>query len=165
MSVALVTQLRFARSELIRCLDGVSKQDGIKSIPPMNCISWIIGHLAGQEQYLWVQMAQGKVVAPNLNEITGFGKPASTPDLDQMWATWRAITFAADRYLDSLSEEDLDQHLEWKGKPFREDIGKALMRNIFHYWFHIGEAHAIRQTLGHEDLPQFVGSLTSVRYQ
>jgi len=164
MTVGLVTQLRFARRELIRCLDGVNKEDGMKRIPPMNCISWIIGHLAGQEQFFWVQAAQGKTIAPGLNEITGFGKPPSTPDLDEMWATWRAITFAADRYLESLTPESLNEFLEWKGKPLREDIGRCLLRNLFHYWFHIGEAHAIRQSLGHQDLPQFVGDLSSVNY-
>jgi hypothetical protein len=42
----LVTQLRFARSEFVRCLDGVSDEDAIKRLLPMNCISWIIGRLA-----------------------------------------------------------------------------------------------------------------------
>mgnify|MGYP001469375635 CR=1 FL=1 len=32
---------------------------------------------------------------------------------------------------------------------------------IYHYWFHIGENAAIRQQLGHERLPQFVGSIDS----
>lgn len=50
------------------------------------------------------------------------------------------------------------------GKPRREDIGTTLLRNIFHYWFHIGEAHAVRQMLGHADLPQFVGDMSSVRF-
>lgn len=72
----LGTQLRFARSEFVRCLDGVSEEDGVKRLLPMNCISWIVGHLANQENG---------------------------------------------------------------------------------YWFHTGEAHAIRQMLGHPDMPQFVG--------
>lgn len=45
-----------------------------------------------------------------------------------------------------------------------EDVGTSLLRNIYHYWFHIGEAHAIRQALGHAGLPQFVGDLSAVRY-
>ena len=33
------------------------------------------------------------------------------------------------------------------------------------YWFHLGEAHAIRQMLGHRDLPQFVGDMSGVGYR
>lgn len=51
----LVTQLRFARSELVRCLEGVSPEDALRRIEPMNCLSWIVGHLASQEHFLWVQ--------------------------------------------------------------------------------------------------------------
>jgi hypothetical protein len=58
----------------------------------------------------------------------------------------------------------LQTHLEWEGKPLPENIGTMLLRNIYHYWFHIGEAHAIRQMLGHPDLPQFVGDISKAAY-
>ena len=48
--------------------------------------------------------------------------------------------------------------------PFPESIGTLLLRNIYHYWFHIGEAHAVRQVLGHTDLPQFVGKISEAPY-
>jgi hypothetical protein len=35
----------------------------------------------------------------------------------------------------------------------------------YHYWFHLGEAHAIRQMLGHPDLPQFVGDMSRAVYR
>ena len=35
----------------------------------------------------------------------------------------------------------------------------------YHYWFHIGEAHAIRQILGHGELPQFVGDMSQALYR
>jgi hypothetical protein len=56
----LVIQLRFARSELVRCLEGVSDEDARRRIQPMNCISWIIGHLADQKTALGV--VQGAVI-------------------------------------------------------------------------------------------------------
>ena len=43
----LVTQLRFTRSEFLRCLDGVAGEEARRRFEPMNCISWIIGHLLG----------------------------------------------------------------------------------------------------------------------
>ena len=49
MTHPLVTQLRFARSEFVRCLEGVSDEDARHRIMPMNCISWMVGHLAAQD--------------------------------------------------------------------------------------------------------------------
>ena len=161
----LVTQLRFARSELVRCLEGVSGGDGHRRLMPMNCISWIVGHLADQENRYWVLWAQGERLAPGLHELVGYGQPASTPPLDEMWAAWHDITRAADRYLDTLTPEVLQTHLEWKGQPLRESVGTMLLRNIYHYWFHMGEAHAIRQMLGHPHLPQFVGDMSEAVYR
>ena len=119
----LVTQLRFARRELQRCLAGVSAENGVRRLAPMNCISWIVGHLAGQEHAYWVQWGQGQNIAPDLYELVGFGKPASTPPLDEMWATWHKVTAAADPFLETLTPEKLDTSLEWQGKPVRESIG------------------------------------------
>jgi hypothetical protein len=161
----LVTQLRFARSEFLRCLDGVSAKDAVRRIEPMNCISWIVGHLASQEQYLWVEAAQGQNLAPGLYKSVGFRQPPSTPPLEEMWAVWHTITRAADRFLDTLTEEQLSTHLIRNGQPLREDVGTSLLRNTYHYWFHLGEAHAIRQMLGHRDLPSFVGNMSHVQYQ
>ena len=161
----LVTQLRFARSEFQRCLDGVSAEDAIRRLQPMNCISWIVGHLANQEHRYWVIGGQGENLAPELQALVGYGAPASTPPLDEMWATWHTVTRAADRFLDTLTEDQLATHFLWDGKRLPEDVGTLLLRNLFHYWFHTGEAHAIRQMLGHPNLPQFVGDMSQVRYR
>jgi hypothetical protein len=161
----LVTQLRFARSEFLRCLDGVSAEDAVRRFEPMNCISWIVGHLANQEHFLWVMAAQGKFLAPGLYELVGTGQPASAPPPDQMWATWHAVTQAADDFLETLTTDKLQTYLEWERKPLRESIGTLMLRNMYHYWHHLGEAHAIRQMLGHQDLPQFVGDMSSAFYR
>jgi hypothetical protein len=164
MAHPLVTQLRFSRRELIRCLESASSEDAIRRVEPMNCLSWIVGHLASQEHSLWVQMAQGLNIAPELRDLVGFQRPPSTPPWDEMWDLWRDITRTADTFLDDLTPEMLDTHLLWKDKPIPENIGVSLLRNIFHYWFHLGEAHAVRQLLGHSDLPQFVGDLSEVGF-
>jgi hypothetical protein len=131
----------------------------------MNCISWMIGHLANQEHGYWVLWAQGQNLAPGLNQLVGYGRPASTPPLEEMWDLWRTVTEAADGFLDTLTIERLPTHLERKEKPLPESIGTMLLRNTYHYWFHIGEAHAIRQLLGHPDLPQFVGDMSEAVYR
>jgi hypothetical protein len=38
-------------------------------------------------------------------------------------------------------------------------MGTMVLRMVGHYWFHTGEAHAVRQLLGHPDLPRFVGEI------
>jgi uncharacterized damage-inducible protein DinB len=164
MTHLLVTQLRFARSEFVRCLDGIPAEDAVRRMGPMNSISWMVGHLSNQENTYWVRLAQDKVLFPDLNNLVGYGKPASTPPLEEMWAAWREITAAADPYLDTLTPELLQTHYVWKGKPRDESIGTTLMRNIFHYWYHLGEANAVRQMLGHKDLPEYVGDMSKAFY-
>jgi hypothetical protein len=161
----LVTQLRFARSEFVRGLEGVSEADGIRRLQPMNSIGWMVGHLANQEHRYWVVWALGKDVAPGLNERVGYGKPASTPPLGEMWAVWRTVTAAADAYLDTLTPALLQTHLARDGAPVAESVGTLLMRNVYHYWFHGGEAAAVRQMLGHTNLPDFVGDMREAPYR
>jgi hypothetical protein len=89
----------------------------------MNCISWMVGHLATQENFYWVLWAQGEELWPDLNERCGGGKPPSTPPLDEMWQAWREVTRAADAFLDTLTPDMLLTHLEWQGQPRPESIG------------------------------------------
>lgn len=164
----LVVQLRFARSEFVRGLDGVLDDEARRRFTPMNCISWTIGHLANQEDRYWNWLAQGARVTPALHELVGSGKPATTPPLDQMWEAWRLITSAADRYLDTLAGEALLTHFanpDNAGKPWAENVGTMLLRNIYHYWYHLGEGMAIRQLLGHANLPQYVGKMDTAGYR
>jgi hypothetical protein len=154
----LVTQLRFARSEFARGLEGVSEADALRRVMPMNSIGWMVGHLANQEHRYWVVWAQGSDVAPGLSDRVGSGKPASTPPLGEMWAAWRTITAAADAYLDTLTPALLETNLLRDGAPVAQSVGTLLLRNLYHYWFHTGEAAAVRQMLGHRDLPDFVGA-------
>ncbi len=161
----LVTQLRFARSELQRGLAGVSEDEAVQRLGALNCLSWMVGHLANQEQGYWVLLAQGQALMPELNDLVGHGKPASTPPLSEMWSAWRAITAAADVYLDTLTPALLQTHFIWKGQPRPESVGTMLMRGIYHYWFHIGEASAVRQALEHTHLPEFVGDMSQAVYR
>ena len=161
----LVTQLRFARGEFVRCLEGVSAEDAVRRLMPLNCISWIVGHMANQEQAYWLFVAQGRVVVPGLRELVGYGKPASTPPLQEMWDAWHTITQSADPFLDALTTERLLAFLEYKGKPVDESTGTLLRRCTYHYWYHTGEAHAIRDMLGHTGLPEFVGDMSQAIYR
>ncbi len=164
MSHPLTVQLRFARSELVRCLTGVSAEDAIRRLPPMNSISWIVGHLADQENRYWNLLGQGRPLATGLNALVGHGRPASTPPLSEMRTAWEQVTAAADPYLDTLTSAKLEMYMSWRDRPLDESIGTMLLRVIYHYWYHIGEISAIRQLLGHQDVPEFVGDMASALY-
>jgi hypothetical protein len=155
----LVTQLRFTRSEFKRAFDGVSYEDGERRFLPMNSLGWMVAHLAWHEQVCWFTRAQGQTLYPELNELAGYGKPASTPPLDTMRSLWESITAASEPYLDTLTTEQLVTHWEVNGQPHRESIGSVLRRITYHYWYHIGESQAVRQLLGHSDVGNFVGAL------
>jgi hypothetical protein len=155
----LVEQLRFARSEFRRGVEGVSEEEARRRIRPMNCISWNVGHLAWQEQRYWLYRARGELLLPDVNERFAYGAPASTPSLAEVWGAWEKITQAAEPWLDSVTTSTLESNVVMDGKPSEYIWGSLLQRMIYHYWYHTGENAAIRQNLGHEQLPEFVGDI------
>jgi len=159
MAHPLVDQFRFTRREWLRGLEGVSEGDATRHFGPMNCISWIVGHLAWHEQRYWLELAQDKLLYPELNEIYAYGAPMSTPALGEMLTFWRSVTQTADPYLDTLTSVTLQEELLRNGRAVGQNLGSALRRVTYHYWYHIGEIQAIRQMLGHQDLPEYVGDI------
>ena len=159
MTHPLIDQFRFTRREWLRGLDGVSEEDGARHFGPMNCISWTVGHLAWHEQRYWLQRAQGQVLFPQLNALFAYGAPMNTPLLTEMLDIWHTVTQAADPYLDSLTSATLQTDLRLDGKAIGQSVGSALRRITYHYWYHIGEIQAIRQMLGHANLPEYVGDI------
>ena len=155
----LVSQLRFARTEFQRALAGLTEEEAQRRFLPMNCISWNIGHMAWQEQRYWLWRAQDQILLPHLNEIYAFGAPAATPSLAESWEAWHTIARATDPWLDAVTTETLEGDVISNGQSLGTNYGSILLRTIYHYWFHLGESMAIRQMLGHTDLPQFVGDI------
>jgi hypothetical protein len=157
----LVLQLRFTRKEFQRALKAVTTEEAIRRFEPMNCISWMIGHLAWQEQLYWLTHAQGLSPVPEVNKCAN-GEPASSPPLEEMWDAWKIITITADTWLDTLDTAALLTHSEKRSHPYghyKESIGTRLRRTTYHYWYHTGESQAIRQLLAHTGLPSFVGDI------
>lgn len=152
----IVNQLKFARGEFRKGFTGVSEEEGAHRLIPINSISWIVGHLAWHEQYYWLTRAQGVTILPKLYDLTAFSGPASQPSLEEMITCWERVTKETDAYLDNLREKDLLTHMVVKGKELPFNIGTMLSRVIYHYWYHNGEMQAVRQLLGHTNLPNFV---------
>jgi uncharacterized damage-inducible protein DinB len=157
----LVTQLRFTRAEFTRGLRGISDEDGARRFEPLNCLAWNVGHLAWQEQRYFVYYGQGRQLPlPEIDREFAYGAPASTPPLSEMVAAWKAITAAADPWLEEQTTESLlTPFTRADGQPGQRIFGSLLQRTIYHYWYHLGENMAIRQLLGHKRLPQYVGNI------
>lgn len=152
----LVEMQQLTRKEFLRGLQGVSNEDARKRVDPMNSIGWIIGHMACQERAFFVAWPQGCLAEPEYT-VFGYGSPASQPPLDEVMALWRTASEAADELLHAVDEERLRQLIVPPDLDVeRENLGTRIVRNIFHYWSHIGEISAIRQVLGHPLPPQFV---------
>lgn len=161
MTHPLVIQLRFARAEFQRGLRGITAEDAIHRVEPMNSLSWIVGHLAWQEQLYWLTHAQGLTPAPEVN-VCASGQPAATPPLDEMLEGWRRVTEEADTFLDDLDSAGLTEHTLRRTaphEPYKESVGTRLLRTTYHYWYHTGETQVIRQLLGHRRLGEFVGNI------
>jgi hypothetical protein len=157
----LVLQLRFTRSEFKRALVGITDAEARQRFLPMNCISWNIGHLAWQEQRYWLWRLQDRKLLPELDTLFCYGCPAITPPLDEMWTAWKAVTTAADPFLDTLTTEYLLSPRTFGSgdDTFTTNVGNLMQRVIYHYWYHTGENMAIRQNLGQAGLPDFVGDI------
>lgn len=161
MTHPLVDQLRFTRSEFLRGIRGVTEADAQRRLEPMNAIGWTVGHLAWQEQQYFVTWPSDRRPFRDIDREFASGGPASTPSLERVLAAWTAITAEADGWLDTVTSDVLASHVISRGRPIQRRYGDLLQRVIYHYWFHLGEVAAIRQQLGHERLPQFVGSIDS----
>jgi hypothetical protein len=153
----LVDQLRFTRTEFRRAVRGTPEADGLRRLEPMNSIGWIVAHMAWQEQRQWLTRAQGLTPHPELDELAPNGGPPTTPSLAEVQAIWSDVTSASNAWLDGLRAADLATDLPGIGP--QRTIGSALLRVTYHAWFHLGEILAIRQQLGHRDLPEFAGNI------
>jgi hypothetical protein len=155
----LVLQLRFTRREFLRAVKGVSDEDGQRRFPPLNCLSWNLGHLAWQEQRYFLAFGRGALLLPEIDRLYAYGAPACAPPLSEIVTAWKAITAEADPWLERLTTADLLANAVSQGKPLARRYGDLIQRTIYHYWYHLGENMAIRQLLGHSRLPTFVGNI------
>jgi hypothetical protein len=146
----LVQMLDLSRQEFDRNLTGLTDEDARRRVEPMNCISWIIAHVANQHRSLFVDWPAGRQDDPRYTPY-GYGAPASQPPLEETLALWRDACRDSEPWLRSADEKTLRQVTPF----FRENMGALLVRCICHTWCHIGEISSIRQVLGHKP-PQFV---------
>lgn len=157
MTHPLVSELKFAKQ---RWLDGhveLSEADANIRLGEANSIGWMVGHLAHFDQVVWCETVQGKTVDAAV-KVCDWGVPASTPSLEEMMAAWQKIQVVVNKFLDTLTEDNMATQLSRHGRS-TDNYGTLLRRQTWHYWYHLGEMQAIRQALGHKNQPQYIGRL------
>jgi hypothetical protein len=153
-----VEQLRFARQEFARGLEGVPREVAQHELGQMNSISWMVAHLAWHEQISWLTRGQGVTPFPQLLEIAASGGARSNPDFAEVFDLWKQVCAMADPWLEELRADKLE---EINGRPFGhpQTTGTALLRMTYHYFVHAGEVSAIRQVVEGGPLPEFIGRI------
>ena len=148
----LVDMLKLSRQEFERNLAGLSDEDARKPIEPMNCISWIIAHVAHQHHAFFIAWPRSLKIDPGYVPYA-YGSPPSQPPLEEAMKLWRDACIDSEEWLRSVTDEVLQE--KPPASPGGENFGALLVRCIFHTWCHLGEISSIRQILGHKP-PQFV---------
>ena len=136
-----------------------AKADGSQ----MNSISFVAGHIAMH----WFTVAAYVNKTPQPPKVRPYMigvQPTSPPLANVLELLAEARTESkwvstADNTLLSSSSEEY-RALLGNFVPV-ETVGTALMRAVFHTWFHIGEVNAIRQILGHPEII-FTGPLNGL---
>ena len=150
---------RVALSEFERDLEGLTdeeartrtkKADGTE----MNAISWTIGHIAGH----WLSVAAYAKQEEQPEVLRFFGPDADPTPLSL--ADARTMLDNAKKSIDWLGSADGSLLSSSPAGYFlsSESVGTSLIRVTLHTWFHTGEINAVRQLLGHAEIP-FVGRL------
>ncbi len=149
----LAQLLKLTRKEFERNLVGLTDEDARKHVAPMNCISWIIAHVACQHRAFFVDWPAGRQTDSRYLPY-GYGAPPSQPSLEEAMTLWQDACKGADAWLEAATGESL-QGICPNSLAQGESWGTLLVRSIFHTWCHLGEISSIRQILGHRP-PQFV---------
>ena len=149
----LFDMARFALSEFERGLEGLTDEEARTRLDKpdgtqMNAISWIVCHIAGH----WLNR-------PDHLQRYAFRSDDPTPPPLAEALQLVAEAKASQERIGVATPELLASKPAYLGG---ESVGTAIMRATLHTWFHTGEINAIRQMVGHGEIPfvgQMIGSL------
>ena len=153
--------VRFTQAEFQRGLEGLTDEEAQRRIAKasgskMNAITWIVSHIVGH----WLSVAtyaKDGELPWHLVRFVGPAADPTPPPLDEALKLLRDTKASIDWLTDAdetLLSTTREEHL--LSKQGQDNIGTALINAVLHTWFHTGEINAIRQMLGHAEIP-FVG--------
>ena len=148
----------FAIAEFRRGLEGLTPDEARTRVPKagageMNAITWIAGHVSTH----WLSvaaLAAGHARPEDAGRFAGANADPTPPELETMLARLDAARSATREWLAAAADELLAQPMG--GRAGGENLGEGVLRATLHTWFHAGEVNAVRQMLGHAEIP-FVG--------
>ena len=122
----------------------------------MNAISWIVGHVNTHWLFEYGLMTEDPM--PTVDRFyMGEGADLTPPPLADVRETLTQATALTEGWLLNADDALLSSKRDF-GPLSDENLGTQLMRAVLHTWFHTGEINAVRQMLGHAEIP-FVGQM------
>ena len=122
----------------------------------MNAISWTIGQIAGH-WLIVTSYASDEEPDPALLRFFGPEADPTPPSLSEAIRLLEEANTSVD-WLASADDTLLSASHEGHVLGHHGNVGTALMKAVLHTWFHTGEINAVRQMLGHTEIP-FVGEM------
>lgn len=151
----VVRLLLDAREEFLRVAEAVPNPGRGGAIGRLNPGSFIVAHIASQDDRVWNVAAQGFDADAWLVEANaGHGAPRSAPDYAQALAALRRTFARSTPFLERLTHEDLERAVASASgsTPPGRTIAAQLARSIGHTWAHAGELSALASLVGAPDL-------------
>ena len=150
----LVRLLWDAFDELERVAEALPAPGRGRAIGRLNAGSWIVAHLAKQQDDYWNVGVQG--LDPDvwlLEQRVGFGDEPSVPDFAEAVAAFGRVRARAIPYLRARRGADIDTVvLQRPSSGGEQTAGELLSRSIGHCFAHTGELASIASLVGAPDL-------------
>lgn len=150
----LVRLLWDAWDELERVAEALPTPGRGRPIGRLNAGSWIVAHVAQQQDAYWCTGAQG--LEPDAwlaDHEVGFGSGPSVPDYHEALAALGRVRARAIPYLRSLRDENLEAVMQpAQGSRRAQTVGDMLVRAIGHVFVHTGELATVASLVGAPDL-------------
>ena len=150
----LVRLLWDAFDELERVAGALPTPGQGRAIGRLNAGSWVVAHVAQQQESYWCTGAQGLEPDAWLAGLdVGFGSEPSVPDYREALEAFARIRARAIPYLRSLRDDDLDAVMEPSdGSGRAQTVGDLVVRAVGHVFVHTGELATIASLVGAPDL-------------
>ena len=145
----LVRLLWDAFDELERVAAALPTPGQGRAIGRLNAGSWVVAHVAQQQEAYWCTGAQGLDPDEWLAGLeVGFGSEPSVPDYRESLDAFARTRARSIPYLRSLRDEDLESVMAGRA----ETVGDLLVRAVGHVFVHTGELATIASLVGAPDL-------------
>jgi len=130
-----------------KLIDAIEKVDAAKTQKDLGAsfgsLHATFVHIYGA-QFIWLARWKGSAPAglPKVDEI---------PNLDELKTRWQKLRVEFREFLNSKSEEDLQQpwsYKDLKGNPWSEPLYQQIQHVLFHSMYHRGQVVTLLRQLG-----------------